>query len=222
MIEEFLASIEQLKVLGWKEARPWHEFFATFKPVELNHHYVSQRVTTNMLHYRSNYVFIAVLVLLVRIVFSPLLLITLCICGGVWYYSFIIHNQPFVVGDMEVDEQKKAIACGAVTFVLLALTGSITNLMWTFVIVVLLVGLHALFRPRSISSRTNYAYEEAKYSWLGGSTTDKKKSDAYTSDDPENPASSSSDFGESGSGAAIDNSQVRKRGSGPVGTSKYD
>jgi hypothetical protein len=211
LLEEFLSSVERVKVLGWKETRPWHDFFATFKPVELNHHYVSQRVTTNMVHYRSNYLLIAVLVLLIRIIFSPLLLITLCVCGGICYYAFIVHDRSFVFGDIEIDGSKKAIACAVLTFTLLALTGSITSLMWTFVIVLLINGLHALFRPRSISARTEYAYEDAKYSWTGGSSTGTTKEDVM--DDPENPSSASSGYAESGVYPGGDGS-VRKRGGG--------
>lgn len=204
-----MSSLEQLKVLGWRETRPWHEFFAAFKPVELNHHYVTQRVSTNLLHYRSNYLFIAVVVLLIRIIFSPLLMITLCLCVAVWYYSFVIHDRPFVAGDVHIEGSKKAIGCGIVSFILLALTGSITTLMWTLVIIFLVVGLHALFRPRSISSRTNHVYEEAKYSWLGPDTIS-KKIDSY-GEDPENPTNAASAQAEAGGFYAEDSSSVRKR-----------
>lgn len=202
-------------MLGWKETRPWHEFFAAFKPVELNYHYVTQRVTTNVLHYRSNYLFIAIVVLLIRIIFSPLLFITLLLCAGLWYYAFVIHDQAFVAGDLVIDGSKKAVASGVLTFILLALTGSITTLMWSFVIILLINGLHALFRPRSIASRTNYVYEDAKYSWLGGDTNS-KKTDSELSDDPENP-SNAAGVAETCGYYAGDGS-VRKRGAPAVGS----
>jgi hypothetical protein len=178
-----------------------------------------------MLHYRSNYLFIAVLLLLIRIIFSPFLFITLCVCVGMCYYAFVVHDHSFVFGDIEIDGSKKAIGCGILTFTLLALTGSITNLMWTFIIVLLITGLHALFRPRSISSRTNFAYEDAKYSWMGGSSTDTKTEDIV---DPENPSISSSHNETTGAYLGGDSS-VRKRGTAPkaefiqaTGSSKKD
>eukprot|EP01031_Cornospumella_fuschlensis_P002651 gene2651-3313_t len=51
---------EKIQVLGWKEMRPWSEFFASFKPPQFDSRHLEQRITTNFLHYRSNYVVISV------------------------------------------------------------------------------------------------------------------------------------------------------------------
>lgn len=231
-MDELISSIEHLKVLGWKETRPWHEFFASFKPVEMNPHYIQQRVTTNILHYRSNYLFIAIVILLLRLIFSPLLLISLGICGGLWYYAFVVHDRPFVFGEFVVEGRMKATACGLITFIFLALTGSLESIVWSLLITIIIVGLHALFRPRSISSRANYVYEDAKYSWLEGNAAGGKiVDDIYQGTaDPENPSASSSDIGTGLYGQG----DVRKRGTGgasktphaatvsTTGTSKYD
>lgn len=187
--------------------RPWHEFFATFKAPEMNAEYVSQRVTTNLLHYRSNYLFICAMVFLLRVVFSPLLLITLALCAGIAYYTFVVHSGPFRVGEILIDQRMKAYATGGVCLVLLILTGSLEALLWGLLSSLLLCGLHAFFRPRNIASRANHAYEEMKMTWFGinfGSSSgssglgSSKKADGASPDDPENPpafeAGSADDF----------------------------
>jgi hypothetical protein len=223
--------------------RPWTEFFATFKPPEMNPEYVSQRVTTNLLHYRSNYIFICAMVFLLRIVFSPILLITLVICAGVAYYSFVVHSGPFRVGEVLLDQKMKSYITGGVCLVLLILTGSLEALLWGLLSSLLLCGLHAFFRPRNIASRANHAYEEMKMSWFGmgmasgggsGSSGSHKKADGLSPDDPEAPpvTNVSGDsyvggrgYSQSTFGANTPLTQqqlpqqqgdVRKRGAGPV------
>jgi hypothetical protein len=172
----------------------------------MNYNNISQRVGTNLLHYRSNYIFIAAVVMLVKIIFSPLLLISLCICAGFFYYAFVIHNEPFTFGEnMRVDGSSKAVVCGVVSFIFLALTGSLENMVWGALTVILLCGFHAILRPRSIAARVNYVYEDTKLSFSG----------SRSSTDPENPSYSSSDsYPLNGSGIGYEDAAIRKRGAG--------
>jgi hypothetical protein len=194
LLDELKQSLAALKTLGWKEMRPWNEFFASFKPPEMKPDYVSQRVAANLLHYRSNYIFICAMVFLLRITFSPLLLITLAICAGLAYYSFVVHSGPFRIGEMLVDQRMKAYVAGGACVVLLILTGSLEALLWGLLSSLLLCGMHAFFRPRNIASRANHAYEEIKLSWFGiglassdSGSGSRKKADSLSPDDPENP-----------------------------------
>ncbi len=213
LIAELWLTVDAVKVLGWKEARPWHEFFATFKPPELNFNNITQRVTTNLLHYRSNYVIITALIMLLRIVFSPLLLVSICICIGFFYYCFIIHNEPFIFGDIKVDGSMKITLCAVLSFIFLALTGSLENIIWGVLAAFILCGLHTVFRPRNIAARANFVYEDTKLSWFGNAGGDKHKTDAMTPDDPENPSGRDSDSGGSYDvSSSAENLSVRKRG----------
>jgi hypothetical protein len=235
MIDELWVVVDQLKVLGWKEVRPWHEFFATFKPIELNQDYITQRLTTNLLQYRSNYIVIAAVILLVKIIFSPILLFSLLLCAALWYYAFVVHNRPIQLGNFAVDGTMKITACGVISFILLVITGSLESIVWGLFVVLVIVFLHALFRPRSISSRANYVYEDIKVSWFGSDVSSKKSdeisADVPSSQDPENPSYNSTE--ENGTFLGTDNAAVRKRGAGnisgsqktymtPVSSSKYD
>lgn len=52
LLEELAILFQQLQVLGWKQLRPWNEFFAVFKTPQFNWKHLELRVTTNFLQYR--------------------------------------------------------------------------------------------------------------------------------------------------------------------------
>lgn len=59
ILDDLGDAVEQLKRLGWKEQRPWPEFFAVFKPPEWTANALEQRLATNLLYYRTNYLIIS-------------------------------------------------------------------------------------------------------------------------------------------------------------------
>jgi hypothetical protein len=77
LLLEFNNVYQQLKILGWKELRPWEEFFAVFKTPQLTLTHLEQRITTNFLQYRSNYVCLCGVIICIQILRAPVIILTL-------------------------------------------------------------------------------------------------------------------------------------------------
>lgn len=185
VLHEINGLYQQAKILGWKELRPWDEFFGAFKPPQMNWKHLEQRLTTNMLHYRSNYISVCGIVMCVQIIRAPVVLLTLVLIATMCTYGLLIVKGPVRVGDTVLSETVKRSVCAVVSIVLLAVTGTLEHLIWSILYCVALCGLHLLLRPRSVTSKTNRVFEEAKlgaYGWFGES-----KGGVSKDDDPENP-----------------------------------
>jgi hypothetical protein len=156
--------IETLKTLGWKEQRPWAEFFQVLKPPGWTYKDIEQRILTNFLQYRSNYVAIMCGVFLLRILFAPILFLSIVLCATITIYVVVVWKTPYMVGEHQLNEKSKIICCGVFSFIFLGLCGALEHLLWGLVISSLLCLLHMIFRPRSVSSKANKIYEEIKIS----------------------------------------------------------
>lgn len=228
LLQEMQIVWEQIQTLGWKELRPWNEFFATFKPPQLNSKHLEQRVTTNFLHYRSNYAVICLGILCTQVLFTPMILISTVTIFG--FYTFLMHlyKKPLVIGDFVFDETGKRYIVMGVSSLVLFLSGTILSLLWALFYSVLLCVAHMVFRPRSVSSKSNRVYEEMKLSGMNifgfmgssglseelrsgasgsGSRAAGSRSSGSSKDDVEDPSYYSKSY------ENIDDYNVRKRGS---------
>ena len=77
LIEDVGVKIESFRLLINKECRSWQEFFAVLKPPQLNLKHIEQRMMTNLLHYRVNYIVVCLVVYVLQIVFHPVMLLAL-------------------------------------------------------------------------------------------------------------------------------------------------
>lgn len=181
--EDLVDSLEdawnELQKLGYKEMRPWQEFFATFKPPQLDSRHLEQRMTTNFLHYRSNYFVICLSIVLLQILLAPMIIFAVILIVVFCTYLLQVLKKPLVIGDIVLDEKKKSIVCAVFSLVLLVVTGTLERLIWCMLYCITLCGLHMLLRPRSVMSKSNKVYEELKlggYSWFGGSSSSSSSS----------------------------------------------
>lgn len=198
LMEELNDLFEQLKVLGWKEIRPWGEFFGDFKPPEMKQSLIEDRVTTNFLHYRSNYAVICAVLLLLQVFLSPMLIVAVPLAVTFCCYILIVHKKTIKIGDIVITDSHKQTACAIFCLFFFAITGILERLVWIIIYCIFTIGLHLILRPRNISSKANRVYEEMKLNgytnWFsGGSSTggpsphSSKLPDIDTLD-PENPA----------------------------------
>lgn len=163
LLVELQTFIQDLKVLGWKEIRPWDEFFATFKPpAKWDAKNLEERVTTNFLHYRSNYLIIASGILVLKILFAPFMLFSTLIIAAFAAYLLYIYKKPIVIGEFVFAGVAKFYFTLVVSFILLLLSGTIERMLWVVIYSIFFCGLHMIFRPRSINSKSNKLYEEMK------------------------------------------------------------
>ncbi len=162
IIDEIEPSLHDLQQLGWKEMRPWSDFFATFKAPQFQFKHLEQRVVTNVLHYRTNYIFLCLGVLALQVLMAPMIIVSAITIAGLWAYLFVIHKNSITVGDIVLDATKKKLLFGGCACFLMVTTGTLERLLWTMIYSIFLCGSHMVFRPRSVSSKANRVYEEAK------------------------------------------------------------
>ncbi len=163
LAEEFGELIENLQILGYKEVKPWAEFMSAMKPpAQWDAKHVEQRVTTNFLYYRSNYLIICCGVVLFRIILSPLTLFSILLTLAFIGYVTIMVKVPLQIGELIIDNQKKNMACAAVSLLILSLSGTLAEMFWSILMAVMACVAHMLFRARSISSKMNKVQEEVK------------------------------------------------------------
>jgi hypothetical protein len=154
--------METIQTLGWKDIRPWNEFFAMFKVPQWNQKHLEERITTNFLHYRSNYFVIAVALFIFQIVFSPVMIFTALLIGIFYVVAFTLVKNNFRVGDLVITLKMKQYIFFTIAGLTLVLSGALTRLAWFLVSAVSLIGGHLLFRPRNMTAKANKVYEEMK------------------------------------------------------------
>lgn len=224
LLEEINNLYQQMQVLGWKELRPWGEFFGGIKVPQLNIRHLEQRVTTNFLHYRSNYLAICLVIFLCQIFLSPMILFSVPITAILCFYILVVHKTPVVIGEYVVNDQVKRVACAIFTLCFLSITAVLERLIWTALYSLFVCSLHLILRPRSVTSKVNKAYEDTKLNMTGLSwfdsgfgtaeskhNIDDSKSPDNFDDDPEDPVSRRQGYSSS-YGASAATAAMRKRG----------
>jgi hypothetical protein len=197
-------------IIGWKEQKPWSEFFAVLKLPQWNAKHMEQRVTTNLLHYRSNYIIICAIIFVLQIIFAPFVFFSIIFVTAFCIYMLVItHNVPIVIGETSIDNKGKKYITMLASIVFLGLSGAIEKLLWSTLYCILIISIHALFRPRSVTSKTNKLYEELKlngFSWFGGKDSADNLNDSIDMSDLENPEGSDKEH-------ILGNGPIRKRNS---------
>lgn len=164
LMDEMQILYQQIATLGWKEMRPWAEFFASFKPPQFNVKHLEQRITTNFLHYRTNYVMVATGILVVQILFSPMIILSTAVIFCLYTYLTHVHKGAFRIGDFILDGKGKQYLFFVLSAIILLSSGTLFKLFWTVFYSIFLCGGHMILRPRSVSSKANRMYEEMKLS----------------------------------------------------------
>ena len=189
---------------GWKELRSISEFFSIFKLPQLHKKNIEERVITNFLHYRSNYIAISIGLFLMRLLYAPFLLLSVLCVLLFCSYMLVFMNKPLIIGDLTISDNGKRIICSITSLVFLAMCGALERLLWTILYCVVVCALHMFFRPRSVTSKSGKLYDELKltgFSWFGG--------ESHELEDPESALSTLSDDTPSFSG--MTSASVRKR-----------
>ena len=191
--DELGSLMDSIKVLGWKEMRPWSEFSAVFKPPQFTSKYIEQRMVTNMLYYRTNYLMIILAICIIKIIFSPSLLITLILCSAFTFYAKYMLKAPIKAGEVVINEDQKNVGIIGINVLTLLIMGALVEICWMFLYSFIICILHMTMRPRNVGSKTNKTYEELKlstglYSMFGiGGQLNGDASNKESSRDPENP-----------------------------------
>ena len=154
LMREIETLTREFKNLGWKEARPWKEFFAVFKPPQQwKLSIIQERMETNFLQYRTNYLYVVLAVLAFDVITSPFIAFMLVL--GAIIFLTISSKEQIKIGETSFQGKEKLYLAGGLSGLLLLLTGVLMNILTTLGIASFLVSLHMLFRPRDLNSKYN-------------------------------------------------------------------
>ena len=193
-----------LRENGWKELRSFSEFFSVFKLPQLHKMNIEERVITNFLHYRSNYIAISVGLSFLRLLYAPFLLLSVLCVLLFWSYLLVFINKPLIIGDLTISNNGKIVICSVTSLVFLAMCGALEQILWTILYCIVVCALHMFFRPRSVTSKSGKLYDELKlkgFSWFGG--------ESHELEDPESALTALNDDAHPFSG--MTSASVRKR-----------
>ena len=145
-VTESRDDIESFMINFWlMNSRPWNEFFAVFKPPQWNYGLIEQRISTNCLHYRSNYILLCVGIFAVRMVFSPLMLLNLMICAAGAIYLLKVMTVPLIIGHWTLKYRDKSLIILVLCILFLTFTSTLLRLIWTSLVAAIICGLHMFF-----------------------------------------------------------------------------
>jgi hypothetical protein len=198
LLEDCALLFHRVKKFMWKDLRPWSEFFAVFNLPQGNSRQIEQRVSTNLIHYKSNYCLACMLIFLCQILLSPIFLLSLILVVTLFGYFFFVQKKSIRIGEAVINEHGKLVICSIVSLVLLIITRTLEYLIWDVLFCFIICSVHALFRPRSITAKDDHLSEQLKmngFNWINGprqSSTSSTASNGTTSrkggeTDPENP-----------------------------------
>jgi hypothetical protein len=154
------AGTEQLGIqinMILREQRPWSEFFDRFLWPE----HPRERLLTNLVYYRANYLVLCFFATLVAVLLLPQLFFTAAMVAMTFGGAVMLGDSPVPgLGPLQL-EQRLAVACIPAAWLLntsgcagiVAQLGSVCSG---------LVLAHATFRARSLSSRWRYLHEQFK------------------------------------------------------------
>lgn len=154
------AGTEQLGIrinLILREQRPWSEFFDRFLWPE----HPRERLLTNLVYYRANYLVLCSGVTLLAVLLLPELLFTAAMVAMTFSGAVMLGDSPVPgLGPLQL-EQRLAVACIPAAW-LLNTSGCVGTVAQLASVCSGLVLSHATFRARSLSSRWRYLHEQFK------------------------------------------------------------
>lgn len=163
ILDELRGIAAELQNTGWKSQRPWGEFFEKFKsPKAWSREALDERITTNVLHFRGNYLFVCAAILIIFIVTSPALLGVAVLSTLILLFFFGNEPTPVVISGREFTEAERRLIASVSVLLLLSATGAIYRLLYATGVSALLCLLHAIFRPRNLKSKANRVQEEVR------------------------------------------------------------
>merc|ERR1719453_1927983 len=94
LVDEMKTALAQLRERGLGDARPWSEFFEVFKPPSnWKLDTLERRMATNLMHYKTNYLYIVIGTLTLAIVLSPMTIFALTISAALNAYLFVFCKR---------------------------------------------------------------------------------------------------------------------------------
>lgn len=111
LISEMNEVTEKLNKLGLKSPRPWREFASAFKKPK-NKQEIEERLQSNFMLYRANYILVLAGIMSWSIIISPFTMGVLLICAGVFALLLGRSGPLEVLGRVLTSRDKMLVAGG--------------------------------------------------------------------------------------------------------------
>lgn len=150
--------------LTYAGARPWGEFFETFKPTARD---IETRFATNFIHYKANYSLMTTSVVVAGLLWCPMSIVALAFAAIASQLLVVVcpDRRAFIVphlGRVAVTTKRRALAAAAAAPLILMFFGVLTWIALVFSFALALPIAHMALRPRSLSARYNAASDEVR------------------------------------------------------------
>ncbi|KAE9600670.1 putative prenylated rab acceptor PRA1 [Lupinus albus] len=141
----FVSQTRECIQTGLGTTRPWKEMI---KNLKLPSSFIAsiQRINTNAIHFRANYVIIILLVLFISLIGHPISLIILIIMMIAWLFLYFLRDTPLVILGYIIDERLVIVSLFFITTGLLFLTNVTYNVIVGMCVAVAVELVHAIMR----------------------------------------------------------------------------
>ena len=136
-----------------QDQRPWSEFFERFLWPE----HWQERVQTNLVYYRANYVLVCLAIVLTSVIISPsLLCVAIIAFGGIAAALTWSDDEPLPLLNQPLALEQRLAGAALIAAVCINLSGHAQTMARLALACVVAVLSHATFRARSLSSRWKF------------------------------------------------------------------
>lgn len=132
--------------------RPWQEFADSSAFKLPNNDDISERVSTNLVHFQANYFAIFILLMLYAFIARPRFLLGSLITFGLGVYIFGVRTRPIVFQGRVVQRKEAILSYMIICLVTIIIFGGSTGLL-SLCLSVLIILMHAMLRQRSLAAR---------------------------------------------------------------------
>ena len=144
-----------------KLVRPWREFLIVNKP-PTSADVILRKIQTNVSYYRSNYIVLVMIFLLISLLTTPSVLFLFALIGSGWAYLLKKNQDPeyvMIVAGIPLAKQQRTIAASALTgLLILIFAGSL--ILSVLGMSAAAVGAHALVNDANVPSQLDQVDED--------------------------------------------------------------
>ncbi|KAK8809488.1 hypothetical protein WA158_000431 [Blastocystis sp. Blastoise] len=160
----------EMKQIGWADLRPWEDFFGKMSMPKKDLEKIEKRFETNVLFYRTNYIYLCSGLLLIQCLFNIRFLLTVAVVAGLIIYLFFEPFGPIIVNKRRLNDLEKIAVTIIGLFICSIICGTLLQSLYSLLAILGGVTVHSVFRERSIKAKLNYESTNIKLTFFRASS----------------------------------------------------